>query len=122
DGQVYAQPLVSQNTLLVATEKNNVYGLDPATGAQKWVRNLGTPWDPTVLACPDLVPYVGITSTPVIDPATGTAYLVNKTYASGTSGPAAWWVHAIDVASGAERAGFPVQINGSARNDPSVTF
>ena len=27
EGQVYAQPLLDENTLLVATEKNHVYGL-----------------------------------------------------------------------------------------------
>jgi len=32
DGQVYAQPLVSSGTLVVATEKNNVYGLAAGTG------------------------------------------------------------------------------------------
>ncbi len=34
NGQVYAQPLLANGTLVVATEANNVYGLDPATGAQ----------------------------------------------------------------------------------------
>jgi hypothetical protein len=46
DGQVYAQPLVANNTLLVATETNNIYGLDPGNGARRWSRNLGTPWNP----------------------------------------------------------------------------
>src|SRR5438309_2872136 len=34
-GQVYAQPLVSNGVLLVATETNDVYGFDPETGTQK---------------------------------------------------------------------------------------
>ena len=54
-----------------------------------------------------------MTGTPVVDPSTGTEYLLAKTYASGTSGPAAYFAHAIDIASGAERAGFPVQIQGT---------
>jgi len=33
DGSVYAQPLLDNGTLLVATENNKVYGLDPSTGA-----------------------------------------------------------------------------------------
>ncbi len=121
DGQVYAQPLVSSGTLVVATEKNNVYGLAAGTGVQKWTRNLGVPWTNNI-GCPDLLPTIGVTSTPVIDPATHTVYLVNKTYASGTSGPAAWWMHAMDVATGAERAGFPVAIAGAAQNAPNRTF
>jgi hypothetical protein len=121
DGQVYAQPLVSQGTLIVATENNNVYGLAAGTGVQKWTRNLGVPWTVNI-ACPDLTPVIGVTSTPVIDAATNTAYLVNKTYASGTSGPAAWWMHALNVATGAERAGFPVALRGTAQNAPARTF
>jgi hypothetical protein len=35
DGQVYAQPLLSPTgTLIVATENDEVYGLNPATGAR----------------------------------------------------------------------------------------
>src|ERR1700759_1005139 len=47
DGQVYAQPLLSPSgTLVVATENDKVYGLDPATGEQQWISDLGTPWNP----------------------------------------------------------------------------
>src|SRR3982074_3414408 len=64
-GQVYAQPLVANNTLLVATETNNIYGLDPGNGARRWSRNLGTPWNPADVGCADLTPSIGITGTPV---------------------------------------------------------
>src|ERR1700748_3839234 len=38
NGQFYAQPLLSATgTLIVATENDKVYGLDPATGAQQWM-------------------------------------------------------------------------------------
>ena len=36
NGQVYAQPLVIGNTLIVATETDWVYGLDATTGAMLW--------------------------------------------------------------------------------------
>jgi outer membrane protein assembly factor BamB len=36
NGQVYAQPLVIGNTLVVATENDWVYGLNAATGAVLW--------------------------------------------------------------------------------------
>src|SRR2546430_9566710 len=43
-GQIYAEPLIVGNTVLVATEQNNVYGLDAATGAVLWSNtSLGTP-------------------------------------------------------------------------------
>jgi len=105
DGQVYAQPLIANHTLLVATETNNIYGLDPATGAQRWTQNLGTWWNPADLGCGDLTPSIGVTGTPVVDPASNTMYLLSKTYVSGTSGPAAWYAHAVDISTGAERAG-----------------
>jgi len=128
DGQVYAAPLVdpgagANGTVLVATETNHVYGLDADTGQQIWHRtDLGVPWNPADLSCNDLIPSVGITSTPAIDPTTHTVYLFSKTYAAGTSGPAQYKVHAIDMADGKERQNFPVVIQGAADNDPTATF
>jgi len=121
-GQVYAQPLLSNGTLVVATEKDEVYGLDPATGATQWSKALATPWNPLDIGCGDIVPSIGTTATPVIDTATNTVYLTYKTYVSGSSGPAAWYMDALDVSTGATRAGFPVQLSGTAQNDPSATF
>ncbi|HEV3071455.1 MAG TPA: choice-of-anchor D domain-containing protein [Solirubrobacteraceae bacterium] len=122
EGQVYAQPLLSNGTLLIATETNKLYGLNPTTGAQQWTRSLGTPWNPADLSCGDLTPSIGVTSTPVIDTTTNTAYLTHKTYVSGTSGAARWYVDAIDVATGVEKSGFPVELSGTAQNAPGRTF
>ena len=58
----------------------------------------------------------------MIDPATNTAYLTHKTYASGTSGPARWYMDAVDMTNGTEKAGFPVELAGAAQNHPSETF
>ncbi len=121
-GQVYAQPLVSGHTLLAATEDNWIYGIDPQSGAIQWSRNVGTPWNSADIGCTDLEPHVGITGTPVIDPATNVAYFFSKTYASGNSGPAAWNMHAVDLSNGEEEPGFPVQISGEAQNLPGVDF
>src|ERR1700730_8019370 len=44
DGQVYAEPLVIGSTLVVATERNKVYGLDKVTGKILWTRTLGKSW------------------------------------------------------------------------------
>jgi hypothetical protein len=124
EGQVYAQPLLDDGTLLVATEENKVYGLDPVTGALQWSQplNLGTPWNPNDIGCGDLTPSIGVTATPVIDPATNIAYMTHKTYASGSSGAALWYMDAVDVPTGVEEPGFPVLLSGTAQNAPSRTF
>jgi Abnormal spindle-like microcephaly-assoc'd, ASPM-SPD-2-Hydin/PQQ-like domain len=118
EGQVYAQPLLADGAVLVATEANKVYSLDPATGASNWAKpvDLGVPWDPSEIACGDLTPQSGVTATPVVDPSTNTAYLTHKTYVSGTSGPSEWFMDAIDLANGSERPGFPVLLEGTAQN------
>jgi hypothetical protein len=121
-GQVYAQPLVSQGTLFVATEANWIYGLDPISGAVRWSRSLGTPFSAFDIQCNDLVPDIGITGTPAIDSATNTAYFFAKKYITGNTGPVGAYAHAVDVATGAERPGFPVLISGNASNNPSSTF
>jgi Abnormal spindle-like microcephaly-assoc'd, ASPM-SPD-2-Hydin/PQQ-like domain len=125
DGQVYAQPLVVNGVLFVATERNHLYGLDPVTGAKIWDRVLGAPFDPIRDAggCADLAPYVGVTSTPTVDPATGIVYLVSKEYLPNVTPPYAYqWMHAIDPATGKEQPGFPFHIGGNADNNPGVVF
>ena len=124
EGQVYAQPLLANGTLLVATEDNMVYGLDPSTGALQWPAplNLGVPWNPGDIGCGDLTPKIGVTSTPVVDPATDIAYLTHKTYASGSSGPAKYYMDAVDVKTGTEQPGFPVELSGTAQNAPGQSF
>lgn len=123
EGQVYAQPLLDKGTLLVATEQNRVYGLDPATGAKQWETTLnGEPWNAAEIKCGDLAPTVGVTGTPVIDPVTNVAYMTHKAYASGDSGPINWYMDAIELSTGHEKAGFPVELSGTAQNDPSLSF
>jgi outer membrane protein assembly factor BamB len=75
-GKIYAEPLVYHGLVIVATEGNDVYALSETTGQVVWHANAGTPVPSTALPCGDITPTVGITSTPVIDPATGTLYLV----------------------------------------------
>jgi len=76
-GQIYAEPLIVGNTVLVATEQNNVYGLDAATGAVLWSNtSLGTPVTQSTLPCGNINPVVGITGTPVVDTATSLMYVV----------------------------------------------
>jgi phosphodiesterase/alkaline phosphatase D-like protein len=122
EGQVYAQPLLADGTLFVATEDDKVYGLNPTTGAVKWSKSLGEPWQSADIGCGDLAPSIGVTATPVIDPSTGIAYLTHKTYVSGKSGESRWYMDAISVTTGEEQPGFPVEIAGTAQNEPAQRF
>jgi hypothetical protein len=117
EGQVYAQPLLSGGTLFVGTEDNDLYGLNPATGAVEWSKSLGEPWNPGEISCADLAPKVGVTATPVIDAETDVAYLTYKTYRERESEPE-WFMDAVSVATGAQEPGFPVLLNGTPRTLP----
>jgi hypothetical protein len=121
NGQIYAQPLLVGKILLVATETNWVYGLNPTTGAIEWSRQIGTPFEDAPVHCPDLIPYLGVTSTPAIDPTTGVAYLVDQVHLPGGAG-IGWFMNAINPATGAEMPRFPVEINGPASNNPQQAF
>ena len=78
---VYGQPLVIGNIVVAATESDQVYGLDRATGAVRWHVRVGTPLPLSRQPCGDLNP-LGITGTPVYDPQTQLVYVVAQ---SGTS-------------------------------------
>src|ERR1051326_8737816 len=69
DGAVYAEPLVVGNRVIVATEGDTLYALDPAHGTVLWHTNVGTPVPQSDLPCGNIFP-LGITGTPVYDPAT----------------------------------------------------
>jgi polyvinyl alcohol dehydrogenase (cytochrome) len=79
-GAVYGQPLIIGGTVIAATEQNRVYGLSRATGKVLWTAQAasGHPVPLSAQPCGDLNP-LGITSTPVYDPATGLVYVVAET-------------------------------------------
>jgi len=108
DDQVDAQPLVVPGVLItagnyqgthdvvyVATEHNTVYAIDVHTGTVLLNRNFGTPVS-YPLGCGNNGPYVGINSTPVIDPSSNTLYVI--VYTQTKSGPA-YTLHALDLGS-----------------------
>jgi outer membrane protein assembly factor BamB len=82
DGAVYAEPLVVGDHVLVATEGNSLYALDAHTGKVQWRTNAGSPVPLSDLPCGNIDP-LGITGTPVYDPATGLVFAVAE-----VSGPA----------------------------------
>ena len=121
-GRRYGQPLVDQGTLIVTTEADWIYGLDPTTGTIRWQHQVGTAFNEgSQEGCGDLT-LSGITATPVIDPTTGIVYFTDKQYVSGDSGPSQYWLHAISPQTGAEESNFPVLYQGPADNDPTQSF
>ncbi|HVN92112.1 MAG TPA: Ig-like domain-containing protein [Terracidiphilus sp.] len=130
DGYVYGEPLILSkqtingavhNVLYVATENDSVYAYDADTcggGTPLWKVSVLKAGE-TPLADEAILPYVGITSTPVIDTSTGTLYVVSteESSAGGT-----FRLSALDIATGAEKFGGPVTINASvaATNSDSV--
>lgn len=133
DGQVYAQPLVKtgvaipgqgvHNVVYVATEHDSVYAFDADTLALLWHDSFINPAAGVTTVSSkdvnttDLYPEVGVTSTPVIDPATGAIYVVSDVKTTSAAGKAVYLqqIHALDLATGAEKFGGPVNISASVR-------
>lgn len=115
DGQIYAQPLyvpqlsingTNRNVVFVATENDTVYAFDADQQSSPiWQASLGVPSPRNDVE--GISPMLGITSTPVIDITTGTLYVLATT----NSGP--FYLHALDITSGAEKFGGPVAVRGS---------
>jgi hypothetical protein len=121
-GSIYAQPLVYNGTVIVTTEKAWAYGLNSTTGAIVWQRKFGKPFEASEIGCGDLTPDIGSTSTPVIDPSTGTVYLTTRLQTGTGLTNSHWWLQALSATTGVEEAGFPVEIQGTPSNSPGVPF
>lgn len=124
DGQVYSQPLyvanlafgsVYHNVVYVATEHDGVYAFDADNqGTPLWYTSFINPKNgittrpqpPKGLISPEM----GITSTPAIDLAGNTIYVAAVTVEQGM---VKHRLHALDLLTGAEKFGGPVQIAGS---------
>jgi len=120
DGKVDAQPLylsgltvqgATHNVVFVATENDSVYAFDADSGSTLWRASLlgsgETPSGPH--GCDQVVPVIGITSTPVIDRAAG-AHGALYAVAMSNAGGDHQRLHALDVATGAELFGGPREI------------
>lgn len=111
-GHVYAQPLfwkpkgAKKGLVIAATESNNVYALDEASGDIVWQQSLGTPMPLNQLPCGNIDP-MGITGTPVIDPASGRLYLNAMTK---TGNGARHMVYALSLADGSVVSGWPLDM------------
>jgi hypothetical protein len=139
DGAIYAQPLwvadmkvsgAQHDVVFVATQHDSLYAFDADASpcVQLWSASLidpahgGSSGETTVLSgMPgylvgrgegDITPEVGVTGTPVIDPTTGTLYVVSKSVSSA-QGTIYQRLHAIDLTTGNEKAGSPLTIAGT---------
>ncbi len=126
DGQVYAQPLYmpnltiggsAHNVVFAATENDTVYAFDAdatSAGAPLWKTSLlpsgATAVPFSAVSCGDLQPVIGITSTPVIDPATNTMYVVAY---DDEGGNLVYRLHALNILTGQDISP-PIVISGSA--------
>ncbi len=81
---VYGQPVVAEGRVFVATEGDDVYALDAHDGHVLWSQNIGVPLRGVtrVTGCGNIDP-LGITSTPAVDPSTGTVYVVGEVSSGG---------------------------------------
>ncbi|HEY1483511.1 MAG TPA: chitobiase/beta-hexosaminidase C-terminal domain-containing protein [Candidatus Acidoferrum sp.] len=141
DGYVYAQPLympnitlgtgtaqagTKHNIVFVATEHDSVFAYDAdsnigANAAPLWQVSLidtahgAGAGETTVpngdVSTTDILPEIGITSTPVIDPSSNTLYVVAKSTVAGTT--FIQRLHALDITTGAEKFAGPAALAAS---------
>src|SRR5216117_1254011 len=140
DGKVDAEPLyvsnltvnsTTRNVVFVASEHDSVYAYDADTGALLWQVTMlqagETPSDNR--SCSQVTPEIGVTATPVIDLSGGphgTIYVVAMS--KDSSGGYHQRLHALDITTGAEEFGGPVEIQatysgtGAEGNGTTLTF
>jgi outer membrane protein assembly factor BamB len=123
DGKVDAEPLYlaavtfpvqgTRNGLYLATEHDSVYAFDADTGAQLWKVSMLKPGETPSdnRNCGQVTPEIGVTSTPVLDRATGSIYVV----AMSKDGSGAYHqrIHALDLTTGAEKLNGPIDVQAT---------
>ena len=115
DGSIIASPLYvsggqgglprSTSIVFAATEAGSLYALDPRNGSVRWQRTFGT-----IVPAAQCLSW-GISSTGAIDLKRRVVYVIS---ADG-------WLHALDLATGAEKPGWPLAITVS-RNDAEYVW
>jgi chitodextrinase len=124
DGEMYAQPLWvanlaigggTHNVVFAATENDGVFAFDADTSPckQYWMKSL---LPPGAIPIPpgdtgeafDINTMIGITGTPVIDPATQTLYVVAKTKEGSSNYHQR--LHALSLIDGSEKFSGPVDL------------
>ncbi|HZD75862.1 MAG TPA: Ig-like domain-containing protein, partial [Acidobacteriaceae bacterium] len=130
DGYAYAEPLLmsnvtikgaTHNVVYVATEHDSVYAFDAdsyGSGTPLWQVSLLKSGE-TPVSGSDILPWLGVTSTPVIDQGSNTIYVVSsqKSSASGST----YRLNALDITTGAQKFGGPVTIHASVAGTNSTS-
>jgi Legume lectin domain/Chitobiase/beta-hexosaminidase C-terminal domain len=141
DGYAYAQPLyyanltmgagtpqagTVHNVFFICTENDSVFAFDAdsnggANASPLWQVSLidaahgagagEKPMPNGDVSTADIVPQIGITGTPVIDPTTNTMYVVAKSTVADTT--FIQRLHAIDITTGLEKFGGPVALSAT---------
>ena len=112
------------NVVFVSTMHNSVYAFDAdsvSLGTVLWQVNLGKSVPATVLfgEYGDIQNEVGILSTGVIDLERSVIYVVADVYENGSP---AFYLHALDLATGAERLNGPMKMSASAPGSGSAVL
>lgn len=124
DGLVDAEPLylsqlsiggATRNVVFIVTEHDSAYAFDSDTGAQLWKVSLLGSGESTSddRGCNQVVPEIGITSTPVIDRTAGAHGILYAVAMSKNSSTYFQRLHALDITTGAEVNGGPVTVQAS---------
>src|SRR5205823_883392 len=112
DGSLYAQPLYWRSSgsnsgmLVVVTENDVVQAFDATTGKERWKGVVGRPVPSSSLPCGNISP-LGITGTPVIDPATEAIYF--DAAVERPNGPR-HEVFGLSLKDGAVLSGWPIDV------------
>ena len=102
----------THNVIYAVTENDSVYAFDADSGISLWHKSLlksgESPSDDH--GCRQISPQIGITSTPVIDRASGPHGTINVVAMSKNSSNYFQRIYALDITTGQEQFGGPVAV------------
>jgi len=109
------------DVLYVATEKDSMYAIDAESGEILLKRSLGRPVPESALpgGCNNNSPVVGIDSTPTIDTASSTLYVMAYTYRDEQQ---AYWLHALSLSDLSDKAAVKVVASAMLTGNGTYDF
>lgn len=107
NGELYGEPLIFNGVVYVATETDYLYALSLQNGAILWQNKFAQAVDNesggavnAITSCGNINPWIGVTSTPVIDPATGQLFVSAATAPTGSPfGTVSHVLYRVDLAT-----------------------
>ncbi len=125
DGQIYTQPLYvanlaiaggTHNVVFVGSMFNTLYAIDADNGTVYWTQNFGSEIIAEDVENDNNISQytgVGILGTPVIDPNSGIMYFVSGSQPSDGAQVYAYYLNALEIATGNPVSGSPVNITAT---------